>query len=95
MLLRADGTGWRADVTTRLVYTHDDKMMYGGLGYSPGNSLTVLVGGKFHGIVLGYSYEAYTSGLGGNGSHGVFLGYQLGISLTRKGRNRHQSVRLL
>lgn len=95
MLLRADGTGWRADVTTRLVYTHDDKMMYGGLGYSPGNSLTVLVGGKFHGIVLGYSYEAYTSGLEGNGSHGVFLGYQLGISLTRKGRNRHQSVRLL
>ena len=50
-------------MTGRLVYTHDDKMMYGGLGYSPGNSLTVLVGGKFHGIVLGYSYEAYTSGL--------------------------------
>ena len=95
-LVKYDGTVWRGDVTCRLVYTHEKKMMYGGLSYSPTNSVTALVGGVFHGIVLGYSYEVYTSAISvGNGSHELFVGYQTDINLVKKGRNKHKSVRIL
>lgn len=96
VLGRTDGTGYRADVSTRLKYTHDKKVMYAGLGYSPTNSATVFLGGLFHGIMLGYSYEIYTSAISlGNGSHEIMLGYQTDIDFHKKGRNRHQSVRIL
>lgn len=93
---RTDLTAWRADVTGRLVYTNDKKMMYAGIGYSPTNSVTGYVGGSFHGIVLGYSYEMYTSAINpGNGSHELYVGYQMDLNLQKKGRNRHKSVRIL
>lgn len=93
---RSDGVGYRADVTTRLTYSHDGKVMYAGVGYSPTNSVTVYLGGSFHGIILGYSYEMYTTAVSiGNGSHELFVGYQTDINLFKKGRNRHQSVRIL
>lgn len=96
MLARTDGVAWRADVTGRLVYQHENKMLYGGVSYSPTNSVTVLVGGSFHGVVLGYSYEVYTSALSvGNGSHELYIGYQHDINLTKKGRNLHKSPRIL
>ena len=95
-LLRTDGTAWRGDITRRLVYAWNRRMMYGGIGYSPTNSVTFLVGGNVHGITLGYSYEMYTSGVGpGNGSHELFVGYQTDINLGKKGRNLHKSVRVL
>lgn len=95
-LARTDGTGWRADVGGRVRYTHEQKMLYAGLSYSPTNSVTVLLGGNFHGVTLGYSYEVYTSAISiGNGSHELFVGYQTDMNLTKKGRNRHKSVRLL
>lgn len=96
MFVRTDTKAYRADVTARLIYTHDEKMLYGGVSYSPTNSVTVLLGGSFHGIVLGYSYEFYTSAINpGNGSHELFVGYQHDINLTKKGRNLHKSVRIL
>ena len=96
VLLRTDGTAYRADITGRLVYTHEGKMLYGGIGYSPTNSVTALFGGTFHGVVLAYSYEVYTSGLSlGNGSHELFVGYQMDINLVKRGKNKHQSVRIL
>ena len=71
-------------------------MMYGGVAYSPTNSVTFLLGGVFHGVVLGYSYEMYTSAISpGNGSHELFVGYQTDINLVKKGRNKHKSVRIL
>lgn len=95
-LFRSDGVAWRGDVTGRLVYTNGTKMMYAGVTYSPTISATVLVGGSFHGIVLGYSYEVYTSAINpGNGSHELFVGYQHDINLVKKGRNLHKSVRIL
>lgn len=95
-LVRSDLVALRGDVTGRLVYTNDTKMMYAGLAYSPTNSVTFLIGGSFHGIVLGYSYEVYTSAINpGNGSHELFLGYQMDINLVKKGRNLHKSVRIL
>ena len=96
MLIRYDGVAYRGDVTCRLKYTHDNKVMYAGVGYSPTNSVTAFIGGLFHGVMLGYSYEVYTSALSfGNGSHELFIGYQTEMNLSKKGRNRHQSVRFL
>ncbi len=96
VLARTDGTAYRVDVTARVKYTHDRKMLYGGVGYSPSNSVTAMIGGNFHGICLGYSYEMFTSGTGmGHGCHELFVGYQTELNLYKKGRNRHQSVRIL
>jgi type IX secretion system PorP/SprF family membrane protein len=96
VLAHTDGTSHRVNVTTRLKYTHEQKMMYAGVGYSPSNSVTALIGGFFHGITIGYSYEIYTSVLKiGNGSHELFVGYQTDLNFQKKGRNRHQSVRIL
>lgn len=96
VLVRTDLSAYRADITTRLVYQHENKMLYLGAGYSPTNSATVYVGGSFHGIVVGYSYEMYTSAINvSNGSHEFFVGYQMDVNLQKKGRNRHSAVRIL
>ena len=93
---RTDGVVWRADVTGRLKYTHEKRMMYAGVSYSPTNSVTVMIGGNFRGIHLGYSYEIYTTAINmGNGSHELFVGYQTDLDLTKKGKNLHKSVRFL
>lgn len=96
LLARKQGSAYRVDVTARAKYTNDKKVMYAGVGYSPTNSVTAMVGGMFHGVMLGYSYEIYTSAINiGNGSHELFIGYQTDINLTKKGRNKHKSVRIL
>nr|WP_081439500.1 type IX secretion system membrane protein PorP/SprF [Hoylesella marshii] len=96
VLLRTDGTTHRADITGRLVYQTENRFLYGGLGYSPTRSVTVLVGGSFHSVHVGYSYEMYTSTLHpGNGSHELFVSYMMDIDIAKKGRNKHQSVRIL
>jgi type IX secretion system PorP/SprF family membrane protein len=97
VLARYDGVAYRVDLTGRLKYEHEKKMFYAGVAYSPTNSVTAMIGGLFHGISLGYSYEAYTSsaiGLG-KGSHELFVGYRTTLNFGKKGRNRHQSVRIL
>ena len=95
-LVRYDGVSWRGDITSRVVYKNDKKKLYGGASYSPGNSVTFLIGGSFHGINIGYSYEVYTSAVNpGNGSHELFVSYQTDINLQKKGRNKHKSVRFL
>lgn len=95
-LLRYDGSAFRADITARVQYNHAKKQLYAGLGYSPQHSVTGFVGGRFHGIDLGYSYEANTSGMGlGAGQHEITLGYHLDLNLSKKGKNVHRSVRWL
>lgn len=95
-LLRTEGTTYRGDVTGRLIYNYDNKMYYGGVTYSPTNSVTVLLGANFHGVIVGYSYEMYTNGIDlKNGSHEVFFGYQTDIDLGKKEKNRHQTTRTL
>lgn len=95
-LFRTDGTTWRGDVTGRLVYTNESKMLYIGATYSPTISATILLGGSFHGVILGYSYEIYTSSINpGNGSHELFVGYKHELNFIKKGRNLHKSVRIL
>lgn len=95
-LLRTDMVAWRGDVTARLCYTHEKRVMYIGAGYSPTNSATLLIGGQVHGISVGYSYEMYTGGISlANGSHELVVGYQMDLNLLKKGKNKHKSVRIL
>ncbi|MBO6296162.1 MAG: type IX secretion system membrane protein PorP/SprF [Prevotella sp.] len=95
-MLRYDGVGYRGDITARVQYTHEKRKMYAGVGWSPTNSVTAYIGGLFHGINIGYSYEMYTSAINpGNGSHELIIGYQTDINLVKKGKNKHKSVRHL
>ena len=87
---------WREDIQCKLQYEFEGRSFYAGVGYSPDISATFMVGGNFHGVWLGYSYQMYTSGVGLiNGSHELTVGYQTDLDLFKKGRNRHKSVRFL
>ena len=93
---RSDGVGYRADITSRLTYAFEERLMYAGVGYSPTNSVTAYIGGSLHGVNIGYSYEMYTGGISiGNGSHELCIRYQTDINLVKKGKNKHKSVRIL
>ncbi len=95
-ILRTDLLAWRGDLTARLAYDGSKGKMYGGVMYSPTNSVGVLLGFNFHGVNIGYSYEIYTTGIGAlHGSHELVLGYQTDLNLFKKGKNLHKSVRLL
>ncbi len=95
-ILRTNLKSWRSDLSARLAYNGEKIHMYGGLTYSPTVSVGLLVGTVFHGISIGYSYEMYTGGIGAlNGTHELVLGYQTDLNLFKKGKNKHQSVRLL
>jgi len=95
-MVLTDMTSWREDITCRLTYSYEEKKFWGGVGYSPQTSFTAFIGGTFHGISLGYSYQMYTTGVDlQNGSHELVLGYQTNLDLFKKGRNKHKSVRIL
>lgn len=95
-IVRSDLSAWRGDVTARLLYDGPKGKLYAGVGYSPTISISVFVGGNFHGVRLGYCYEIYTSGIGAlQGTHELSLGYVTDLDLFKKGRNKHQSVRVL
>lgn len=95
-ILRTNLQAWRGDLTARLAYNGEKIRLYGGLAYSPTVSVGLLLGTTFHGINIGYSYEMYTGGIGAlHGTHEIILGYQTDLNLFKKGKNRHQSVRLL
>ncbi len=95
-ILRTDLDAWRGDITARVLYNGPSLKMYAGVGYSPTVSASVFVGGDLHGIQLGYCYEIYTGGVGAlQGTHEISLGYTTTLDLFKKGKNRHQSVRIL
>lgn len=95
-MLRLQGSEFRADVTARLIYAREKKRIYGGASYAPQHSVTLFVGGMFHGVDLSYSYEANTSGIGIEaGQHEVTLAYRLPLDLQKRGKNLHKSVRYL
>lgn len=91
-----DGVSDRTDLSIRAQCANEKQRLFAGVSYSPSVSAALFVGGMFHGVVLSYSYEAYTGGVGlGNGAHELTLSYEIDINLAKKGKNRHQSVRLL
>lgn len=96
MQLQSDFTSTRLDVTGRLFYTHRSKVFNGGLTYSPNTSVTLSLGITVHNVTLGYAYECFTSKIGvANGSHDLVFRYALDLSVFKKSRNLHKSVRIL
>ena len=95
-MFRTDMQTWRADISGRLCYDGEKGKMYAGLNYSPMVSVALLLGFTFHDVNIGYSYEMYTGGIAvQNGTHEIHIGYQMELNLTKKGKNKHQSVRWL
>ena len=95
-MVRSNFQSWRADVALRMNYEGSRMKMYAGLNYSPTVSVALLLGFNFHGAKIGYSYEMYTGGIAvQNGTHELTVGYELDLSVIKRGRNFHQSVRWL
>ena len=95
-MFRTDMQSWRADISGRLCYDGEKGKMYAGVNYSPMVSVALLLGLTFHDVNIGYSYEMYTGGIAvHNGTHEIHIGYQMELNLTKKGKNKHQSVRWL
>lgn len=91
-----DLQAWRADLTLRGTYTYDGNRYYAGITYSPMTSVAVLLGGEVNSITFGYAYELFTSGVGLiHGSHDLYVGYVMDVDLFKKGKNKHQSIRIL
>ena len=96
VLLKTDMVAFKADLTARVLYTHEDKTFYGGLSYSPTNSVSFLFGANIKSINVGYAYELFTSKIGiGNGSHDLFVSYSMDMNFMGKSKNKHKSIRIL
>ncbi|MBQ8674983.1 MAG: type IX secretion system membrane protein PorP/SprF [Bacteroidaceae bacterium] len=96
VMVQTDMQSWREDIQCKLAYEYEGRKFYAGVGYSPNISVTAMIGGNFHGIQLGYSYQMYTAGVGiQNGAHELVFRYQTDLDLFRKGKNLHKSARFL
>ncbi len=96
VMVQSDFQSWREDIQCKCTYEFESRQFYAGIGYSPDISATVMIGGYFHGIQLGYSYQMYTQGVGlQNGAHEIVLRYKTSLDLFKKGKNLHKSVRFL
>ncbi len=96
LMLKSDLVDYKLDITGRATYSYKEKELCGGLSYSPGTSVTIMVGGMIKNVRLCYSYELFTNGIGmSHGSHDLVLGYSMDMNFGQKGKNKHKSVRIL
>lgn len=96
VLVQSDIDFWRVDLSVRGYYQYETTLLYIGATYSPGISVSAMVGGKVRDVLIGYAYEFYTSGVGAlKGSHDLVVSWQTDVDFFKKGRNVHKSVRYL
>lgn len=96
VMLKTDMVAFKADLTARLLYTWHEKVYYGGLSYSPGNSVAFLLGMQIKDLNVGYSYNMFTSKIGAlNGSHDIYVNYSMDMNFMGKSKNKHKSIRIL
>lgn len=96
LLLETDFVAYRCDITARVTYSNNGRAFYGGIGYSPMTSVSFMFGAKIKDFTLGYAYDMYTSNVGlGSGSHDIVLGYSFEMNFSKKGKNKHKSIRIL
>lgn len=94
--MMTDFVAWRADISARATYSYNEKDFFGGITYSPMSSVAFFAGLEMMNITLSYAYELFTSGVGAaNGNHDIFIGYQIDLGAFKKGRNKHNSIRIL
>ena len=91
-----DLVSWRANITAIGTYSYGGKDFFGGVTYSPMTSVAVLLGMEMKNITVSYAYELFTSGVGAeNGNHDIFIGYKVDLGKFKKGKNKHNSIRIL
>ena len=91
-----DFVAWRANISGRATYSYNEKIFFGGITYSPMTSVALFLGMEMMNITLSYGYELFTSGVGvANGNHDIFIGYQIDLGSFKKGKNKHNSIRIL
>ena len=96
MQVMTDFVGWRANITALATYSYNGKDFFGGITYSPTTSVTFILGVEMMNITASYGYELFTSGIGAeNGNHDIFIGYKIDLELFKKGKNKHNSIRIL
>ena len=96
LLVKSDFEQYKIDLTGRVTYDMQGKELTGGLSYSPGTSVTFIVGGMIKNVRLSYSYELFTNGIGASGgSHDIVFGYSMDMNFGKKAKNKHKSVRIL
>ena len=95
-LVESDLDFYRVDMSVRGTYQYESALFYIGATYSPGISVTAMLGGKVRDVQIGYAYEFYTGGVGAlNGNHDLVVSWQTDMDLFKKGKNVHKSVRYL
>jgi len=95
-LVQSDVDFLRVDLSVKGTYQFNETLFYAGATYSPGISVTAMVGGRIKDVLIGYAYEFYTSGVGAlNGSHDLMVSWQTDVDFFKKGKNVHKSVRYL
>ena len=91
-----DLVSWRANITAIGTYSYGGKDFFGGVTYSPMTSVAVILGMEMKNITVSYAYELFTSGVGAeNGNHDIFIGYKVDLGKFKKGKNKHNSIRIL
>lgn len=91
-----DFTAWRADITALGTYNYGGKEFFGGITYSPTISVAFILGVEMMNITVSYAYELFTSSIGAeNGSHDIYIGYKIDLDIFKKGKNKHNSIRIL
>jgi len=96
ILVESDLDFYRVDISVRGYYQFDETLLYVGATYSPGISVSAMIGGRVMDVLIGYAYEFYTGGVGAlNGSHDLMVSWQTDVDFFKKGRNVHKSVRYL
>ena len=95
-LVESDLDFYRVDLSVRASYQFNETLLYLGTTYTPGISVTAMVGGRIGDVLLGYAYEFYTNGVGAlNGSHDLMVNWATQVDFFKKGKNVHKSVRYL
>jgi type IX secretion system PorP/SprF family membrane protein len=83
------------DVSLRMVYS---KTFWGGLSWRKGESMMIMLGGKFKMIEVGYAYDVplFSQLIKvSSGSHELYIKYVMDMTLNKGTKSKHKSVRIL
>ena len=96
MMLMTDLVSYRADITAKGNYKYNNRNIFGGVTYSPATSVALFLGMELTNVTLSYGYEIFTSGVGAaHGNHDIYIGYDFNFDIFKKGKNKHNSIRVL
>lgn len=94
VLIKSDTKFTQYDVTARVVY---NKTFNGGISWRKDDGFVFLLGMNVYGFDFGYAYDLSTSEISkaSSGTHEFVVRYFMPVRLTKKGQNKHKSIRIL